>query len=103
MDHQDCGVSESYCLCVLPSGHETPHVCCCGGSYRRDGDTLYIYALPPAIPYHEEFDTTEEAIVYANERAREGYRLVDEGSVNEPWPFNTPRKLIKFFQTPTID
>lgn len=32
-----------WCTCVLPPGHETPHVCLCGGGWMVTTDRLLIY------------------------------------------------------------
>lgn len=67
-----CGVVESQCSCILPPGHETPHVCACGGSYREDdGGELVVYALPPMLNPDRRI-TQEQAIADANRYAQRG-------------------------------
>lgn len=69
----DCGAVEARCRCVLPPGHETPHVCACGGSYAHDADGRLerVYAFPP--PYEGGLRLTQEqAIAKANEYVQGG-------------------------------
>lgn len=91
-----CGFPCARCSCGLPEGHETPHVCPCGGSFVRRDDTVLVYRLPPreeiTLPY-------EEILAIANEVARKQPLFIEE------WPkpistFATVRKPIRFITPP---
>lgn len=91
-----CGVIQYRCVCILPHGHETPHVCDCGGSYHRVGDRLKVYALPPGDPGYVSLNE-EEAISLANRCATEGPIFEEDVDL----PFRVPREPIKFFRPPS--
>lgn len=90
-----CYTAQSRCLCILPEGHETPHVCGCGGSFLlRENGELVVYALPSGSP--DIRITQEEAIEVANAAARNGPLFV-EGPFES---LRVSREPIKFFRVP---
>lgn len=93
-----CCTAQSRCLCILPEGHETPHVCGCGGSFLlRENGELVVYALPSGSPSYRL--SQEQALVKANEVARTGPLFV-EGPFE---PLRVSREPIKFFRVPSDD
>jgi hypothetical protein len=75
-----CWDREEGCLCILPKGHETPHVCECGGSYSKGPEGFQAYAMPPGTgPGTYTCLTEEQAIEKANEMVRQG--PLDTGSL----------------------
>jgi hypothetical protein len=73
-----CRTERSHCGCVVPKGHETPHVCGCGASWRVAIDgSLHVYALPAM---HAEWKQLERdaAIRLAAELARRRPILVEQ-------------------------
>lgn len=44
-----CGLREAMCECVLPSGHDGPHVCDagCGGSWDFDASGEFVVVSLP--------------------------------------------------------
>lgn len=63
-----CGFIEQACRCILPEGHEPPHVCDCAGSFAYDEDKFFVYAFPQTPDTVSE----AEAVAYAAELRAQG-------------------------------
>lgn len=57
-----CAVVEASCKCLVAPGHESPHVCACGGSWQRWPDGRFeMYALPGSDPDWQSHEAAKEA------------------------------------------